>query len=355
MSLRLNDLTVQRMKVLDQLSAMRDKVDSVVAKDQMAGRALRSKIAEYEAQVREIEKLMRVEEEQGGQSSDARTKGGREQMASELRKAVQEDNLAKVRSLCADANVSAFINRGNFEGTTPLIKAAIFDQIQIVEALLKAGADPSLTDHMGRTPLMMAAGNGADASVQALLKTKVACETMVATSNGWTAFMYAVQGGHLEASKQLLLACGAHACLSSRAHDCKTVVDLAQECADSSRVAPMLSLLRGAVTEVYGAGDAGEDVDLVAKQLAEAEPTQRKSRSGWNPLQRLAMASKAADAFGEAATSTSAKRSRFSFANVLRRASNILPSFFGIRSSQGPFEGALATGMATKSNSNVKV
>jgi pyruvate-formate lyase-activating enzyme len=71
-------------------------------------------------------------------------------------------NLDTVKQLCGGRTVKRFIDLGNFEGTTALIKAAMFDQLAILEVLVGAGATLSKADNLGRTPLMLAAANGSD-------------------------------------------------------------------------------------------------------------------------------------------------------------------------------------------------
>jgi cytohesin len=53
--------------------------------------------------------------------------------------------------------------------TTPLSIAAQFGNVQEVLALIEAGADINVCNHIGWTPLYMAAGNGHDGVVKALM------------------------------------------------------------------------------------------------------------------------------------------------------------------------------------------
>ena len=52
---------------------------------------------------------------------------------------------------------------------TPLHLAVITRQVKVLEALLRAGADPSRLDGEGRSPLHLAALNGDSASLRPLL------------------------------------------------------------------------------------------------------------------------------------------------------------------------------------------
>ena len=52
---------------------------------------------------------------------------------------------------------------------TPLSIAAQFGNVQEVLALIEAGADINVCNHIGWTPLYMAAGNGHDGVVKALI------------------------------------------------------------------------------------------------------------------------------------------------------------------------------------------
>jgi ankyrin repeat protein len=51
----------------------------------------------------------------------------------------------------------ASVNAPGYRGNTPLIDAAQSGEVEVVKALLKAGADPNLADSSGVTPLAWAA------------------------------------------------------------------------------------------------------------------------------------------------------------------------------------------------------
>jgi ankyrin repeat protein len=62
---------------------------------------------------------------------------------------------------------------------TALLAAAGAGQLEMARLLLEAGADPSLTDSDGNTPLMTAAGNGHPDVLRLLLARGAAVDTMV--------------------------------------------------------------------------------------------------------------------------------------------------------------------------------
>lgn len=281
-SLRLNDLEVQKLKVRDSIAKLSDAPH------------MREKLRELSNQLAELEKMTTVEE--------AKVTGGAttvKQLGDDLRKAVATSDLDAVKRLCSEPRVDKFINSANFEGTTALIKAAIFDRIEIVEALIAAGADAALMDDRGRSALMLAAANGGDAVVRRLLELSMPA-TAVAESNGWNAFMFAVQGGHLSAAKMLLEASDVGSCLDAVSTDGKRALDLVDECTDRAKAQRVHNFLRKLAEE------RGEDT------------------TSWSPLRQLNLASTVASAFEKAGRNAEDKPSTSSFASVLRQASEAL-------------------------------
>jgi len=59
---------------------------------------------------------------------------------------------------------------GGVNGWTPLEHAVHKNQLQSIETLLDAGADPNIADRNGTTPLIMAAGYGNTPLVEVLLR-----------------------------------------------------------------------------------------------------------------------------------------------------------------------------------------
>jgi len=96
----------------------------------------------------------------------------------------------------------ANVNARNIRGVTPLHRAV--DQPEILEALLRHGADPSIADRLGRTPLHYAASGSPQSSVRAL----VTAGSPVATVDvmGRTALHEAALNGREETVQQLLAA-----------------------------------------------------------------------------------------------------------------------------------------------------
>jgi ankyrin repeat protein len=103
----------------------------------------------------------------------------------------------------------------NRDGATPMFLAAQNGSARMIEALIKAGADPdtAVLSH-GETALMMAARTGKRDAVQLLLD-RHANMNATETLRGTTALMWAAEQGHVEIV-QLLLANGADANVQSK-------------------------------------------------------------------------------------------------------------------------------------------
>lgn len=111
-----------------------------------------------------------------------------------LWEAVYAGNPAAVRWLISqgsDANGKTLQLNGKVKPL--LIQAAHLGELEIVEALLDAGADPKVS-FLGWTPLMHAAVNGHLEVVKCLIKRGQSPEA--ATEAGWTPAMAAAAGGH---------------------------------------------------------------------------------------------------------------------------------------------------------------
>ena len=72
---------------------------------------------------------------------------------------------------------------------TPLSIAAQFGHVQDVLALIEAGADINVRNHIGWTPLYMATGNGHDGVVKALIAAGVDIDKT--DDIGWTPLLTA--------------------------------------------------------------------------------------------------------------------------------------------------------------------
>src|SRR5437870_25709 len=82
--------------------------------------------------------------------------------------AATNDDLDLVRALIkAGANVKL----KNQFGTSALSEAAIIGSTPVIDALLKAGADPNTTNPEGETPLMTAARSGHVEAARRLLES----------------------------------------------------------------------------------------------------------------------------------------------------------------------------------------
>ena len=318
-SLKLNDLEVRLLKV-------RDTIDHLKAERRNESKQVREKIDELEKEERELERMHLAEK---GLVEDSVQSPA--ELGTALRAAVSADNLDTVKQLCGGRTVKRFIDLGNFEGTTALIKAAMFDQLAILEVLVGAGATLSKADNLGRTPLMLAAANGSDAVVRRLLELRAPCEPTDA-SKGWNAFFFAAQGGHVATCRLLLEACGAALCLDTRAKDGKSAADLTHLCADRSRGAAVHAYI------VQAAQARGEDTSFVSK---------------WSRVRRLSMATSVIGAF-DRVTRSESRRDRgygqpddarsdakddggFSFAKLLLRASGSLAPTGWLRSLARPW------------------
>lgn len=117
------------------------------------------------------------------------------------------------------------MNSSNFEGVTPLIKAAMYNRPEIIEVLLAAGASLEGTNDLGYTALHLAAANGHLAATKVLLDAGAACSA--ADGTGRNAFMLAASGGHLECCELLLDVGGAIVSLASRDKRGMMAIDLA--------------------------------------------------------------------------------------------------------------------------------
>lgn len=199
------------------------------------------------------------------------------QLGDDLRKAATKDDLAKVAEICALPDAKRCVDSTNFEGTTSLIKAAIYDRLEMVNLLIKAGASLDLGDHLGRTALCLAAANGSMLVTKRLLE--LGASVTHRAENGWSVLMYAAEGGHADVCK--LLIDGAHvtkAALLTKTNDAKTAVDLAIE-STSKGTAAVVDYLKPLSEEAAKGAAAGPGTE------------------GWSQLRRLSRVSMAADAF----------------------------------------------------------
>jgi quinoprotein dehydrogenase-associated probable ABC transporter substrate-binding protein len=123
-----------------------------------------------------------------------------------LMTAAYYDDGGAVKALVAHG---ADANARSAQNLTPLGIAVQYAKNDAAVALVEAGADPQhAVGEAGYTPLMLAAGNGAQAVVRALLKKGV--DVNARNSGGVTALMIAVAGGDAP-MVELLMHAGANA------------------------------------------------------------------------------------------------------------------------------------------------
>lgn len=114
--------------------------------------------------------------------------------------AAHRDDLDSVDALL---KAGAKVNAQNDLGVTPLWLAAENGSLPIVQRLLTAGADPNLKLVAGETPLMIASRGGFALVVTALLAK--GADPNVQATRGQTALMWAASQKHPEAVKALLV------------------------------------------------------------------------------------------------------------------------------------------------------
>ena len=93
-------------------------------------------------------------------------------------------------------------NIRNENGETALILASLNGHYQVVEILLEKGADPNIHDNDGWTALIVASQNGHYQVVEILLEK--GADPNIHKNNGWTALIEASQEGHYQVVEILL-------------------------------------------------------------------------------------------------------------------------------------------------------
>ena len=97
----------------------------------------------------------------------------------------------------------ADVNAADDHGVTPLERAAENASLEMVEKLLAAGADANAARASGLTPLMVAARTGSLPVVETLLASGAVVNARTGATNG-TALMWAVAGSHAGVAHALL-------------------------------------------------------------------------------------------------------------------------------------------------------
>ena len=161
--------------------------------------------------------------------------------------AVKENSLDVVRGMLeADAEECIYdVDCTNEEGFTPLMKAAMYDNVSMVELLLNNGASVDQQEGRGRTALMLAAANGNTATMRMLLTAGGANSLEPHANNGWPAIMFAAANGHEWAVHELVKATGCAAQIALRAPDGSSALDVARKAAEAASEAGEAEAITG--------------------------------------------------------------------------------------------------------------
>src|SRR5258708_4471347 len=110
---------------------------------------------------------------------------------SDLADAVMKHDGTAVRVLIQR---KADVNAPQADGTTPLLWAVRYDDLDTADALIRAGAKVSASNRDGATPLQLAALNGSASMIEKLIKAGADPNASL-TSSGDTALMMAARTG----------------------------------------------------------------------------------------------------------------------------------------------------------------
>ncbi|GHM58517.1 MAG: hypothetical protein sL5_06610 [Candidatus Mesenet longicola] len=99
---------------------------------------------------------------------------------------------------------SANVNEKNKYGNTPLHLAALSNNMEITELLLKYGAKMDERNDSGEMPLHFAASSGYKEIIEKLVTAGI--DINARNKAGWTALMFAAQNGHLAVVEALIKA-----------------------------------------------------------------------------------------------------------------------------------------------------
>ena len=120
--------------------------------------------------------------------------------APEIADAAERRDAAQVRKLVEQ---KTDVNAAQPDGTTALMWAVHWNDVDLTRALLKAGANPKTANRLGASPLSEAAALG-NASLAAALLDAGADAKSLTTPDGETVLMTAARAGNLETVKLLL-------------------------------------------------------------------------------------------------------------------------------------------------------
>ena len=119
--------------------------------------------------------------------------------------AARAANWNVVRTLIAQGARGEVVNAADSDGSRPLHWAVRADELQVVDLLLRAGADAKAENRLGVTPLYLAAQNGNAAIIRRLLDAG-ANANQVDRMTGETLLMVATKTGAADAVQTLLKA-----------------------------------------------------------------------------------------------------------------------------------------------------
>ncbi len=105
-------------------------------------------------------------------------------------------------AVAALLNQHADVNAAQADGSTALLWAAHWDDVETADLLIRAGANAKAANRYGITPLFQAAMNGDAAMVEKLLKA--GADPNAAQSEGETVLMTAARSGNADAVKALI-------------------------------------------------------------------------------------------------------------------------------------------------------
>jgi len=114
--------------------------------------------------------------------------------------AMKNQDLPRVRALL-DQHASASVR--SEDGSTALLWAAHWNDVQMADLLVRAGADPNAANDLRMTPLSQACTNGSAALVNLLLKAGAKPDTPIGT--GETPLMTCARTGAVDAVRALLV------------------------------------------------------------------------------------------------------------------------------------------------------
>ena len=119
---------------------------------------------------------------------------------SDVADAVQRKDTAALRSLLGKRGD---VNVAQADGTTALLWAVHWNDVETVKLLLRAGAKPAATNRFGASPLSEAATSGSAELIAALLDAGADAKA-VSTADGETVLMAAARAGNVDAVRILL-------------------------------------------------------------------------------------------------------------------------------------------------------